>query len=336
MSSYLNILFSTTRQWNPGDEFILFGVRRLLDQLEIKYNPIIYNRHPSITPQKFTRARRWSRSQSVPHLDNSFSLDEDGLIDYVVFAGSPEWFGGPRINPVLEYILRNQIRCAILGGGVHRRHKFSENLNRVARNHADIITARDPLCYELIAEFPNAYYRPCPALFSAPSPRPRAELNKIAVVIQASKTIHHAIEDQSLAQHYLEQFARLEKSYEVTYIAHYIDDFKMGRAMGKEVLYSGYAEDYPPMFDRFDLVVSSRVHGCGLASSLGIPNVLIAHDGRFQTALKFRSHILEGKADLYNLVKTIDVKDESEKLIQYRSEEEAAFLSLLKQHLSIV
>ena len=42
----LNILFSTSRQWNCGDEFILFGVRRLLDRVPLRYNSIIYNRHP--------------------------------------------------------------------------------------------------------------------------------------------------------------------------------------------------------------------------------------------------------------------------------------------------
>lgn len=28
-----NIMFSTTRQWNIGDEFILFGVRNILENL---------------------------------------------------------------------------------------------------------------------------------------------------------------------------------------------------------------------------------------------------------------------------------------------------------------
>lgn len=67
----------------------------------------------------------------MPHLDNSFVLDETRLVDYVVFAGSPEWFGGPRINPLLQYIWDKNLRCAFLGVGVHRRHEFNDLLKKV-------------------------------------------------------------------------------------------------------------------------------------------------------------------------------------------------------------
>ena len=48
MSRPLRILFSSTRGWNPGDQFILMGIRRLLDALGIDYVPILYNRHPAL------------------------------------------------------------------------------------------------------------------------------------------------------------------------------------------------------------------------------------------------------------------------------------------------
>ena len=43
-----NIVFSTTRQWNPGDEFILMGCINLLKQLGVDFNVLIYNRNPQI------------------------------------------------------------------------------------------------------------------------------------------------------------------------------------------------------------------------------------------------------------------------------------------------
>ena len=44
-----NILISTTRQWNPGDEFIMMGALCILKNLYGDIlNPIIYNRNPDI------------------------------------------------------------------------------------------------------------------------------------------------------------------------------------------------------------------------------------------------------------------------------------------------
>ena len=44
----MNIVFSTTRQWNPGDEFILLGCINLLKKQLGEFNPIIFNRNPQI------------------------------------------------------------------------------------------------------------------------------------------------------------------------------------------------------------------------------------------------------------------------------------------------
>jgi len=100
----LNILFSTTRQWNPGDEFIFFGIRNILTELGIKFNTIIYNRHPSINPPPTFRRHRWSKLEKYPNMDNSFFLDIPAAVDYVIIAGSPEWTGGQRMDRLFNYI----------------------------------------------------------------------------------------------------------------------------------------------------------------------------------------------------------------------------------------
>ncbi len=331
----LNILFSTPRQWNPGDEFILFGIRRLLDSLGLEYNVIIYNRHPSITPQRYYRQFPWLRLMPVPHLDNSFALDQDGMVDYVIFAGTPEWFGGGRIKPLLQYILRNRIRCAFIGVGVHRHHTFSEDLIQVVTEFCDLIIARDPLCYELIKDFPNSYYAPCPSLFAAPYAQVRKTLNRLGIVIQSDKTRHHAVSPE-VQSYIFSQCERLEQEFPVLYVAHYIDDYKLARTLGKEVLYSGYAEDYVQIYDQFDLIISTRVHGCGMASSLGIPNALVPHDGRFQTALKLKSQILQAGLELTEWVRSVDISAESAALVEYRKAQEEEFRQIMSKHLSIL
>src|SRR5688572_5414453 len=129
-----NILFSTTRQWNPGDEFILHGIRRLFTQLNIEYNPVIYNRHPSITPRKRFLRHRWSKHEFYPHYDNSFILDQGEVIDYVVFAGTPEWYGGKRMDALHKFIADNKIRCAFIGVGVPKQPVFSDTLKFIFSN----------------------------------------------------------------------------------------------------------------------------------------------------------------------------------------------------------
>ncbi|MCL2390718.1 MAG: polysaccharide pyruvyl transferase family protein, partial [Endomicrobia bacterium] len=105
-----NILFSTTRQWNPGDEFILLGCINLLKELYPGFNPVIYNRNPAIRQEKYSnlnffRNTFWERVSCkskglsdaflrMGFFDNSFKDNTDAsFLDLAVFAGSPEWYG---------------------------------------------------------------------------------------------------------------------------------------------------------------------------------------------------------------------------------------------------
>ena len=106
----MNIVLSTTRQWNPGDEFILLGTINLLQEYfeqqkdkgiknNFYFNPIIYNRNPQI--------RRARKRDFIKMIDNFLGKDfiekfRDNSVkdrkpmnytDLVVFAGSPEWIG---------------------------------------------------------------------------------------------------------------------------------------------------------------------------------------------------------------------------------------------------
>ena len=86
-----NLLFSTTKQWNPGDELILKGVRNLLPPHVF----LMFNRHPHINFN--------SRNG-----DNSYYFGMgDEIIDHIIFAGSPEYYTEPNrdkysrlLNPV--------------------------------------------------------------------------------------------------------------------------------------------------------------------------------------------------------------------------------------------
>src|SRR3954462_11648347 len=102
----MNVLFSATRQWNPGDEFILFGSVNALRSAGLDVNPILFNRNPQI--RRMRPLFRWMRQlddamfggRALPFLDNSFKNTTDAsIVDLVVFAGSPEW-RGRRLAPL--------------------------------------------------------------------------------------------------------------------------------------------------------------------------------------------------------------------------------------------
>jgi len=331
----MNILFSTTRQWNCGDEFILHGIRRLLSEFDFSYNPVIYNRHPSITPRRTTLKHRWSRPELIPFYDNSFILDDKDLIDYVIFAGTPEWYGGTRMDHLHRFIAENKIRCSFIGVGIPKKPVFSETLQFIFKNLTDVFIARDPNCFEAVKDLLPASYLPCPALFSAPANRHRVKLQKLGIVIQDVSTKNHQIPGE-LANSLLEEFSALENSFDVIYIAHYIEDLKYAHRLNKKVLYSAFSEDYAAIFDQFDFVISTRVHGCGIASSLGIPNLLIPHDGRYSTALKFLSHIYDSEESLIKQVSAINIDDVSYKLIKHRNDSRLDYLEIFRNKLTFL
>src|ERR1700730_9064305 len=97
----LNILISSTRQWNPGDEFICKGVKRIMSQVTgTSHNWLLWNRNPDLFLKRWEDARLrtdfLTNSQREPMLD---------VTDLVVFAGTPEWTG-PAVSRVYRELLR--------------------------------------------------------------------------------------------------------------------------------------------------------------------------------------------------------------------------------------
>jgi hypothetical protein len=330
-----NILFSTTRQWNPGDEFILRGIRYLFSKSGYNYNTIIYNRHPSITPRREILKGRLRGHEFLPHYDNSFILNYKDVIDYVIFAGTPEWYGGKRMDNLHQYIIDTELRCSFIGVGVPKDPHVTDNLRKILTDRTDLFIARDPNCYKHFSWVENSYQLSCPALFSAPFNRLRGEIQRLGIVIQNTKTINHKIPN-FLADLLAKQYQILENKYEVHYIPHYIDDLIYARNKGlKNIHYSAFSEDYAEIFDKCDFVISPRVHGCGMASSLGIPNILIPHDGRFSTALGFKSQIFNYETDILEKMIPASATTQSQELLTLKNDMESRYLELFKASLPI-
>lgn len=309
----MKILYVTTRQWNPGDEFILRGVRRIVNECGVSEDVVsIYNKSPQTTSlletwnfwkrQYFTSlASSVDFALNVTHYDNSFKRQCDvNLYDMVVFAGSPAWYGG-RLKALYRKLNKFKGRVVFLGiGNPNKALNLSADEHSVLRRSM-VFCRNKALVSELGKLDIKARYLPCPALLSSPLERePIDGVNCVGLGFNTTYTHrYHRISKQK----YLLQsrvFEILRKRYPCRIVCHYMDELEhAAKLYGSENVRFVYdALDYPGVYSEFDLVISSRVHGCGMSSSVGVPNAAITHDARGDTVNGFLSASIASEADL--------------------------------------
>ncbi|HJO68176.1 MAG TPA: polysaccharide pyruvyl transferase family protein [Rhodospirillales bacterium] len=309
------MLFSTTRMYNPGDDFVLFGIRRLLEASLGSFVPVVHNRNPALHALRGLAAASAGRTDpaalgmaelhraiegTVPAYDNSWHAGFDmDAVDLAVFAGTPEW-AGTVTAPLADALLTAGTPTLYLGLGAFEgvgAMGYAEIPKRDRRllEGALLVTVRDEACAALLAPLSPALL-PCPSLFAAPQPRPRARVRRIALSMQGvGERNPQRIERETFA--YAEAlFVALAERFECTLVCHYIDEIAELRAAfgdGFPISYAYDAAEYLEIYDGFDVTVTTRVHGAGLAASLGIPGFLIGHSARAATAEGFCATILD-------------------------------------------
>ncbi len=352
-----NVLFSTTRQWNPGDEFILMGVLRLLAAAGLELNAAIYNRNPETNPPYGARTwlRRLRLSEKpwlekllpflrVDFLDNSHAPTAplEGY-DLVVFAGSPEWLGR-RLQPLYTRLAASDVPVLYLGLGGSRARSFSEleKDERTVLERASLITVRDAFTRDRLAPL-NPHLLPCPALFSA-APEltvPRTKLARLGLIYASDKSV--AFQRVSTATHDLlvAAFRELLARHECEIVCHYIDELPRARALfpGVPIHYHFDAAEYAAIYRRFDLVAGPRVHGIGLSASMGIPGIALNHDGRGHTAEGFGARLVEVEAGSAAFVQAVQdsassLAGWSAQLSTHRAEAWQSYLTLVRAALA--
>lgn len=313
----MKILYVTTRQWNPGDEFILRGSRRILKECGVTESVTsVYNKSPQTTSlfeswnfwkqQYFTSlASSVDFALNVTHYDNSFKRQNDiNFYDMVVFAGSPAWYGG-RLKPLYAKLKGFKGQILFLGIGTPNKPlNLSQEEQSILRRSA--VFCRNQNLVENLGKLNiEAVYMPCPALLS--SPFERDAVNGINLVGLGFNTTHthryHRMSDEKYALQ-TRLFEILEKRYDCRVICHYVDELEhAARIYGKENVYFVFdAIDYPELYSQFDFVISSRVHGCGVSSSVGVPNAAITHDARGDTVDGFLSKRVSSEKALASVV----------------------------------
>ena len=376
MSRIKNILFSTTRQWNPGDEFILMGCINLLKSLNIKFNPIIYNRNPDIRKTKDTldiqlefflknqkinlfeslinKFLKTKKSEVIEdncvYWDNSFKdYFEDNFIDLAIFAGSPEWIG-PRIFKMYNFIDKYNIPSFFFGIGSSQKYDLKACPQPIQNTikKAKIITVKDQITFETLKEF-NPLKLPCPALFAATDQHEKniSTVKKIALIYSDEKSVlMNNVSKESynfMLSLYKNLINKFENQYEFELICHYIDEIPHAKKDFPDlnVRYSFNSSDYVDMYHEFDFTIGHRIHGIGLSASCGIPGVLISHDLRSETAMGFCASIVSHKdtvEEAKDIIK-IEINNASTKnkqILEHKHNTYKIFQDLLKDKINNV
>ncbi len=357
-------MYSATRQWNPGDEFILAGSIELLKSVIGEHNVILYNRHPDIHPLcgegRFRRVREnWKypelneleKDMKIGFFDNSVKFDSDlNYVDFAVVAGSPECFN-KRCENFFQHIIKNNIPMLAIGVGYADPYT-PEWINSIYRKSL-LVTARAESVTEALKKnnHISAQFRPCPALFCIPVGQEKkiTDVKKIGLVFVVSDkdSVSCQYVKEDTYNFVLELYHNILQnidSCQIEIICHYIDEIavayrEFGR-YGVNIRYSYSSEKYADIYSEFDCVLSPRVHGCGISSSLGIPNIHITHDKlRSSTVLGFKSRLLTTDTEISNAVGLLEnvichAAVESQQLIQYKQRTFAEYSEIIKKNIA--
>jgi len=311
----MNIAYSTTVQWNPGDELILKGIRNLVSK---KHTFIVYNRHPL--------HERIVGDNCYVHPYGS------KLIDHVIFAGTPDWSSQDQ-NPLYLTIKDNDIDFSYIGvGGFVSPQGVLFEIGQEAAEKEVFTKAKARIVRDKEANqaIVNSVLAPCPSLFACQTEtKPRKKKRKICFNLQGPGKICTPSDST------LYKIGFLAKSFKdnhgASIVCHTFNDFVLASELNLEPFYSSSYLDYFEYYDQFDLIVGPRIHGSGWGSTLGIPSITIPHDERADTAIHLGSELVDVDEveGFYETLTDKWIKDKSEYLIELKDEWRKKYIEML-------
>lgn len=346
-----NILFSSTRQWNPGDELILHGIEQLLSDLGVQYNSVLYNRNPDIrtkldhlNPIRYIERSFFGSSylNSVFRFgvkDNSFkNTTETEFLDLVIFAGSPAWYS-PNMRVLYNAIKEADLETMYIGigsNGEFTKQDLPTGVRRTLRS-SQLVVARDAYTSNELAQYDSKHLT-CPSLFSMDEQRQVENIQDIGLVFMTDRAPAGNRVPPEFARQLIDSYRELLQSmnYRFDIICHYVDEVPHAHRVFDEerVRYSHNYQEYLSIYQDYDLVVSPRVHAVLPAASFGTPGLYLPHDFRSRTVNRVPG-ILKVRLNQNSLASTVqrmaeNVSSLSERLIQHKRRERTKYMKHLE------
>ncbi|MBQ9971014.1 MAG: polysaccharide pyruvyl transferase family protein [Elusimicrobiaceae bacterium] len=331
----LNICLSSTVNWNPGDEFIRFGVKNLMEKIiGNNHNYFIWNRNPDF----FNSAWKDDRVKEN-FLSNSCSRQDLSYMDLFVFAGTPEWLGNPT-EPLYKEIARRNAPALFLGLGAGRDIKrLTKTEKKVLNADTSFVSSRsNTLAEELNQEdVKGVHTLPCPAVLCVKGTEyaPRQKTGKIGFLLQ---TTEFSCQNSKIS--FAQEFFNLLPNPNYEFLASYIAETRVAAQKGIKARFSFEPQDYFAIYQDYDFIITTRLHGALSALSAGIPAILVTEPAneRVQTAAVLYKEILPvvdsiGKAvELLSSYQTTEIYEaHRRKIMDFKASVEKLYLPLLEE-----
>lgn len=303
----LNYLASTTRQWNCGDDFILFGIINVFKKIQKeRINWCIHNRTDDLleTFPDIGFGNIWTPKHSLKGFDK------------VIIAGTPTWHG-PNFTALFKELLKTKKQVEFWGIGSYTNTTEFSELDKTVLQSAKVIVRDENAakCCESISV--KTTILPCPCIFASPTEKERMG-NRVGVVHQTAKT-----KFQDVAEDLNKKVGELIKALDCPVICHYTDEYFETIENFKSVYYSYNANDYLDFYNEFDLIISTRLHGALLALSCGIPAILLVQEPneRLSGAAKQIPVLkVSNPESVLDVIKDLDINTWSKEIISFKGE----------------
>ncbi|MBB3258028.1 hypothetical protein F4827_002894 [Paraburkholderia bannensis] len=279
----MNILVSSTRQWNPGDEFIRKGVERLLRSiLGSRHNWLLWNRNPDLFIDRWTDCR-----MRTDFLTNSLRDPGLDIVDLVVFAGTPEWLGQPVEQIYRRLLTAPNIPVLILGAGSGSSlpQLAPHELEVLNRDNVFITTRSSDLaeCLNRQLATPKAISLPCPAFYCAPESDSGPEQSRVGVIVQNSSVVNQSI-GEDFVQSLIMALRDAQGEIDLDIVSLYTDEHNRFSRLGLKhpCVYSYEPDHLLEELAGYSTIISTRLHGALAGLSAGVPSILLAEENNFR------------------------------------------------------
>jgi len=271
----MNILISTTTNWNVGDNFIAFGVKNILKHIFPEQpNYIHYDRNPN-NMIDYPHNQRMKKGLRGTFMNNPIDWN---LIDIVILAGTPEWLHHP-LEPIYEGLVDHpEIPLWAIGIG-YTEPQFvlpltDAEVKVLKRENTLIITRQQELSDRLEPILERKIPAlPCPALFCFED-FPEKKREKLYIV-----TTMNVVGDDS--------------------ICHSVEEIN-----GYKNFISSDPHDVLNYIGEYRIVKSQRLHGTIAAISSGAKATSWGDDFRIKQAMELFSEVIEADRTDITVFKT--------------------------------
>ena len=286
----------------------------------------------------------------IDEYDNSYHHRVDpSFLDAAICAGTPEW-RGKRMKDFYRVVCSENLPLYILGVGSLGKFKKSKESDLISKSKVLTFRTQELRDQAIQLGLGHAEYVPCPALLSATKEQEKKwrfgedKIIGLGFNIPSTKTVPNIGISEEAYKYCLELFENIIRKYSqkncrFVGICHYIDELPDAvNFFGSHqipVLYSYDSKDYFRIYSQIDCLVTSRVHGCGICSSLGIPSLGICHDRRGPTINGFNAETVFVKDGikialnkLSNLLDELDARHDI--LLTHKHNVENKYLELLQ------